>query len=136
MADEKGEEKQQEKDREKRMEEKWERDPVGALVWAAILIWAGVVFLLENLGFFAQILINGHPLEAWPVVLLGASLILVLEVIVRLLLPQYRRPLTGTIVIAVVLFGLGLGSIFDIELLWPLLLILAGLLVLLGRLVR
>ncbi len=34
--------KMQEKD-EKEHEEKWRRDPLGALIWAFIIIWAGVV---------------------------------------------------------------------------------------------
>jgi hypothetical protein len=52
MADEKDEkeekerhehEKDDEKREEKSPEEKWRRDPVGSVIWACILIWAGVV---------------------------------------------------------------------------------------------
>ena len=50
---EKEEEKEAEKRDEKRdetWEEKWRRDPLSAAVWALILIWAGIAFLLGNLG--------------------------------------------------------------------------------------
>ena len=54
MADEKFDEKEQEKREEKSPEEKnWEekyrRDPLGSVIWACILIWAGLVFLADNL---------------------------------------------------------------------------------------
>ncbi len=40
---------------EKNYEEKYRRDPLGSIVWAAILIWCGLVFLANNLGFMDKI---------------------------------------------------------------------------------
>ena len=47
-------EKSSEKEREK-SEEKYRRDPLSAVIWAAILIWAGVVLLLDNLGYLESL---------------------------------------------------------------------------------
>jgi len=125
---------------EKSVEEKWERDPLGALVWALILIWAGVVLLAGNLGAFdlmsefARRLpgdgvnlpfnIEFFPVEAWSVFWLGAAAILLLEVAVRLLIPQYRKSVVGPLILIGVFIGLGLGTWNCV---WPLILIGIGL---------
>ena len=48
-------EKERSKQEEKTAEEKWQRDPLGATIWALVLIWAGVVLLAENLGLLEGI---------------------------------------------------------------------------------
>lgn len=137
--DEKGrqqEEKDLEKQQEKSAEEKWERDRLGALVWASILIWAGVVLLASNLDAFDLLsdIVNRLPfwepfdveivtVEAWTVFWLGAALILLAEAAIRLLMPAYRRSITGTLIVAVIFIGLGLGNWNCI---WPLVLIAIG----------
>ena len=47
-------EKEVAKQEEKTMEEKWRRDPLGTLIWALILIWAGLVWLGWNLGILTR----------------------------------------------------------------------------------
>jgi hypothetical protein len=135
MADEKFDEKDREKRDEKSAEEKWRRDPLGALVWAAILIWAGLVFLANNLGYLDTLprvpsdgpawFLGGSG--AWSLVLLGAGVIILGEVVIRLLVPAYRQPVTGSIIFAVILIGLGLGNLTNWNLIWPLILIGLGL---------
>jgi hypothetical protein len=133
-------EKELSKQEEKSVEEKWERDPLGALVWALILIWAGVVLLAGNLGAFdlmsefAERLPGGganlpleiefFPVEAWSVFWLGAATILLLEVVIRLVIPAYRKSVVGTLILIGVFVGLGLGTWNCI---WPLVLIGIGL---------
>jgi hypothetical protein len=143
MADEKSEEKDREKREEKTAEEKWRRDPLGAIVWAAILIWAGLVFLADNLGYLDTL--RGLPgpgpdwfigSGAWSLVLLGAGVIILGEVVVRLLVPAYRRPVTGSIIFAVILIGLGLGNLTNWNLVWPLVLIGLGISFLLRGFIR
>jgi hypothetical protein len=46
-----------------------------------------------------------------------------IEIAIRLLVPEYRRPVLGTFILAVVFFGIGLGNW---ELIWPLILIVIG----------
>jgi hypothetical protein len=135
--DEKEMQKQEEKSAEekaadeKTYEEKYRRDPLGTIIWAFILIWAGVVWLANNFGFLERLGISldilpfelPFPTEVWTVFFLGAGVILLIEVLIRLLVPDYRRPVMGTIILAIVFFGIGLGSW---ELFWPLVLILVG----------
>ena len=142
-------EKELQKQEEKSMEEKWRRDPLGSVVWALILIWAGVVFLANNLGwleainsFFAGLGLRTAELsfpipfmslDAWSLVFIGAGVLLLAEVVVRLLFPAYRRPVIGTAIMAVIALGLGLGTW---GLIWPLILIIVGLGIVLGGLFR
>ncbi len=130
----KEDEKEYEKEHEKERDggyEKWRRDPLGGVVWAGILIWAGLVFLAENLGFLDGLRFQESYIGAWPVICIGASLIVFLEVLVRLVMPAYRRSIGGTLFWAVVLLGIGLGSIMGWQVVGPLILIAFGLSVLL-----
>jgi len=129
--DEEKAEKEHEKE-EKSWEEKWRRDPLSAVVWAAILIWAGVVLLAESMGFLARF----ERLDTWGLIFLGAGLIVLLEVAIRLLVPAYRRAVGGTLIFAVVLVGIGLGGLFGWAVTWPLILIAVGVGMLLRGLFR
>jgi uncharacterized membrane protein len=132
--DEKQEEKHEkdlQKHDEKSYEEKWRHDPVGAIVWALILIWAGLVFLADNLGVWDSLRVRASdwPWElpfspqVWTVFFLGAGVIILAGVLLRLLVPAYRRPVLGSVIFAIVLFAIALGSW---ELVWPLVLIAVG----------
>jgi hypothetical protein len=112
--------------------EKWRRDPLSAVVWAGILIWAGVALLAENAGLLTRF----EWVNAWGLIFMGAGAIVLLEIAVRLLVPAYRRPVGGTLVLAVVLLGIGLGNLFGWDVIWPLVLIAIGLSLLLGGLMR
>ncbi len=127
------EEKRHEKD-EKARGEKWSRDPLSAIVWAAILVWAGLVLLADNLGMFQNITIGGEQLEAWSVIFVGAGLIVLLEVLIRLVMPAYRRAVTGSFIFAIILLGIGLGGIIGWGVFWPLILIAIGVAILIGGL--
>ena len=148
--DEKELEKQEEKQEEKSVEEKFQRDPLGSVVWALILIWAGFVLLASNTGWLDtlnQIIdqvfvhmaksipfeISPPTLSAWSLIFIGAGILLLAEVVVRLLIPSYRRPVLGTAIFAVILLGIGIGSW---SLIWPFILIIVGLALLLGGLFR
>jgi low affinity Fe/Cu permease len=123
--EEKEEEKRGEKQEkeEKSWDEKWRRDPLSAVVWAGILIWAGLVLLVENMGFLARF----ERLEAWALIFVGAGLIVLLEVVVRLLVPSYRRPVTGSLIFGIILLAIGLGNLVSWGAIWALALIIIGL---------
>lgn len=127
--DEKWEEKTQEKEIGKRWDEKWKRDPLSGIIWAAILIWAGIAFLVWNLGLLDDVRLPGDA-SAWSFVIAGAGLILLAEVVIRLLVPAYSGPIGGALVLGVILLGAGLGDITGSDLVWPLIIIAAGLVVL------
>jgi hypothetical protein len=148
MSYDKQDEKQAEKDMQKH-EEKDDQDLLNSVVGAAILIWAGVLLLANNLGFlnvFTDLLeqlpirrsflpfdLPFISLEGLQVFFLGAGVILLAEFLLRLLLPAYRRRTFGPLIGMVVFFSLGLGSW---ELVGPLVLIAIGLSVLVGGFFR
>jgi hypothetical protein len=101
-------EKEEEKD-EKGRGEKWRNDPLGAVIWALILIWAGLVFLAKNLGWLTQFELQD---DVWGLIFIGAGLIVWLEVVIRLVMPQYRRPVVGTFIFGIILLGIGAWMVF------------------------
>mgnify|MGYP000846363723 FL=1 len=136
---------EKEEKEEKSFEEKSRRDPVEAMVWAATLIWAGLVLLGNNLGYFDRIRIRlgdtgfDLPFEieewvgAWQVFFLGAAVLVLLGVLARLLIPAYRSPVLGSLIWAIVLVGIALGQW---NLIWPLILIAVGVSLLFGGVLR
>ncbi|MBN1149288.1 MAG: hypothetical protein JXA78_18650 [Anaerolineales bacterium] len=134
--DEKGMDKHEEKSpQEKSWDEKWRRDPLSALIWAIIFIWAGGVFLLSNLGFLDRLLRPdpempswlGRLDSAWSIVLIGAGVIFLVEVAARLIFPVYRAPVMGTFIFAIVLLAIGLGELVNWDIIWPVIIIGLGL---------
>ena len=132
-AEEKEEEKKHEKgSEEKNWDEKWRRDPLGSLIWALILIWAGVALLLNNMGLLFRI----PGLEVWELIFLGAGVLILAEVAVRLLVPTYRRPVGGSLIVAIIFIGIGLQGFVTGNLIWAVALILIGVYVLLRGVTR
>jgi hypothetical protein len=141
--DEKAMEKQEEKSyEEKSWDEKWRRDPLAAIVWALIFIWSGLVFLAANLGYLDFILVRStdipsiRGLDAWSIVLVGAGAIFLLEALIRILIPEYRRSVTGTIIFGIILIGIGLGDLVSWNIIWPTILIVLGLSIILRGFMR
>jgi hypothetical protein len=130
----KEEEKEQEKQGEKGQgdwgSEKYRNDPLAGIVLACALIWAGIAWILSNAGVF------GPGAEPWPLALTGAGAIVILGVIVRLLVPQYRRPVGGSLVLGFVLVGVGLGQLLGWSIIGPLVLIAVALSIIVGVLTR
>lgn len=132
-------EKELQKREEKSAEEKWRNDPLSAAIWGLLFIWGGVVFLLDNLGYLATadafldrlgrqtpdlpFAVPFMRFEAWSLILVGGGLLLLLEVAIRLLVPAYRRPILGTLILAIVFLGLGLNNF---GLIWPFIIIAVG----------
>lgn len=136
---------EKEKQRQARAPHRRNDDPLGSLAWAAILIWAGLVFLADNLGWLANIKIPQAVLPegfeiiklgTWTLIFLGAGLIGLLEGILRLAFPAWRSSAGSTFFIAVIFLGIGLGNIFGWSLVWPIVLIGLGLSAMAGALIR
>lgn len=150
--DEKFDEKQynekDEKELRKHDEKAQEGDVLSSIVWAAMLIWAGLVFLAVNTGWldkyisrsiFSRYLPQGLEMfepGAWGIIMLGAGIILLAEVVIRVLTPTFRRHVGGTLILSAVFIGIGLGNFFGWDLIWPFILIMLGVGVLLGGLLR
>ena len=129
-------EKQEEKDEkdEKGRDEKWRRDPVARVTWAAILIWIGIVLLGEHTGFAA-----GWPKwDPWAYGFMGAGIIILLQMIVRLAMPEYRWGVIGNLIFGLVLLGVGIGLLTDWGwgVVWAVVLIAMGVAILFGGLGR
>jgi hypothetical protein len=131
---EKEDEKEQEKRREKDQgfDEKFRRDPLAATGWALVLIWAGLVLLAENLGYLTRI----APFETWNLILIGAGVIVLLGAAVRYLVPAYRRPVGGSVILGIILLAVGLGETMRTGVVWAAALILIGAFMLLRAMVR
>ena len=125
-----------------------ENDLLSSISWAFILMWAGFVFLAANMGWFAaygldvntswpfDIFSNWQSFSAWNLIALGAGGIILIETLIRLLIPKFRRRIGGSLIGAAVLIGVGLGGWLSWNYLWPLVLIAVGINVLVSGLSR
>ncbi len=126
----------EEKDRGEREWDKGEQwsggDALGPLIWGLIVILAGAALLAANLGTFPWLAWD----NVWSIIFVGAGLLFLLEVVIRLLLPAYRRPIRGRIILAFAALAIGLGGIVGWELTWPLIVIAIGLAIIAGVFLR
>ena len=148
MSDEKQFEEKDEKEMMKHDEKIEENDSLSSITWAFILMWAGFVFLANNMGWLARFGMDAgmiwsfdvfgdlRSVGVWNLIALGAGVILILEAVARLLIPQLRRDVGGSLIAAAVLIGIGLGGWFNWSYLWPIILIAVGVNVLLKGLRR
>ena len=151
MADQpiKDKDEKQEKEVQKHDEKVEERDVLSTVTWAFILIWAGVAFLAVNQGWLEKLNIPlplYHDLlprqmdmfepGIWSLIALGAGVIILLETVVRLLVPAFRRHLGGNLIVAAVFIGLGLSNWMGWNVVWPIILIAVGLVILIGGFTR
>ncbi len=127
------EQKQELKHRNGDREIHFRRDQLDTIIWACILIWAGLVFLANYQGWLTRI-----PLavsvksewawfdKAWLLVFLGAGTILLVEFILRLIVPSLHKRHSGNLFLAILLIGIGISEILGIMTLWPVILIAIG----------
>ena len=127
--EEKGQEKRDEKGQGP--DEKYERNPVGYLLFAVLLFWVGVFFLLRNRHIIPD------DDRGWAYLVWGAAALAFLEIAIRLAIPRFRRALTGTFVWAAIWTGVGAGlwTGGDWEIIGPVILIAVGIALVVGRLV-
>ena len=138
MSDEMKFEEKDEKEMMKHDEKVEQQDMLSSIAWACMLIWAGLVFLASNLGWFEMYGINVDSswmfnsfsdwknFGVWNMIALGAGGIILLETVVRLLVPRFRRHIGGSLIGAAVCIGIGMGGWLSWSYLWPLILIAVG----------
>ena len=128
---------------EVRKSKNYRSDRLSSVIWALILIYAGCVVLATSLGYLDAYLAQMPSpafwdpevkvLTAWPLIILGAAALLLVEIIIRLLVPRYRRRLAPTVILAILFVGLAGFSGWEIIVL----LALIGLgIIVLGRALR
>ncbi len=129
-------EEKEEKDRGEREWDKGEQwsggDALGPLIWGLVLIFAGLAFAAVNLDIYPWLTWS----NVWSIIFIGAGLLFLLEAIIRILMPTYRRPVRGRIILAFVALAIGLGGIIGWEVTWPLIVIAVGLAIIVGVFVR
>jgi hypothetical protein len=123
-------EKEDEKKQEKEWQEKWQHNPVRVIMLALILIWGGVVALIQTTN-----LVTASWWNAWAVFLIGTGVILLIKAAFRAR-PEHRRPVGGTIIIGLILIGVGLGNIIGWAYGWPVILIAIGVIIILFAIFR
>lgn len=110
--DEKKQEKsEKEEEKNRGWSEKWQRDRINAVIWASVLIWAALVILAEATGFA-----NDHFADwwaGWSIFFVGFGSIILLGTLYRMLVPEFRRPVAGGLILGFILLGVGLGDILD-----------------------
>ena len=126
----------EEKNRNESWDEKWRRDPVDAAVWALILIWAGLVWLAHNMEWLWSKGAEGRDEKTIALAFLGAGVIVLLGVVLRLVVPAYRRPIIGSLIFGIILFGIGLSQLVEGIAVGAIILIGIGLIILLGGIFR
>ncbi|MBG0771001.1 MAG: hypothetical protein H0S82_04795 [Anaerolineaceae bacterium] len=127
-----------------RMEAKHRSDRLSSLIWALILIWAGLVFLAGNIGWLNALStsftlpagLSFAGMTTWSVIFLGAGVLVFLEALIRTFSKAYRSSTGGSFVLAAVFLGLGLSAIFGWNAVWPFVLIAMGVSALIGALIH
>ena len=134
-GEDKREEKQQEKEREKKQEkgqgldEKYRRNPLGFVSFALLIIWLGVILLLQN----ADVIPDDD--DGWAIFLWGGGGLILLGAVIRLLVPAWRRPVIGTFIWGAIWVGVGFGLRYQSwEVVGPIVIIAIGVAILAGRL--
>lgn len=95
---------------------------IEAAYWGSVLIWAGLVFLAEALGYLPQIGDAG----AWSWAFFGAGMIGLLGSLVRQLSTNLPDPLPWDYIFPAGLMFLGLIGVFPFALVWSWALMAAG----------
>jgi hypothetical protein len=112
--------------------QKEKRKHLETIYWAGVLIWVGLVFGAENLGILPQI----GGAEAWSWIFFGAGLYALLMALFRIASPDYSNPTAGDYIWAGVLIIIGLSGLTTLEISWPLILVLVGIVILGNALLR
>jgi hypothetical protein len=108
------------------------RHPLQGLFWASVLIWAGLVFTAESMGWLPQL---GHA-GAWNWVFFGAGVIVLVGALWRGLSPAHARPGVGNYVSAAILIIIGLSGFIAMKITWPVVLLALGVLLFAKTLLR
>lgn len=130
--DEKNRREEQEKHDEKEEKGTTRQDALSSMMFALLLIVAGVVLLAETQDLISWDQFGG----LWNLIFLTIGVFNLLEAVLRLVLPTYRRPVGGQIVTGLIFLILGLGGIIGMEFSGAIILIILGAAILIGGLAQ
>jgi branched-subunit amino acid ABC-type transport system permease component len=133
---EKEEEKRGEKKEEKgrSWDEKWQHDSLRMISIAVILIWGGLVAFAGTLNLFSY----DWEKHGWAIFLPGTGVILVVKVIIRAMVPEFRRAIGASLIIGIILLAVGISDLigWNWNYIWPFIIIAIGLVILLRGTLR
>jgi hypothetical protein len=104
----------------------WGRDALSRVIFASILIYAGLIFLASTTGFLPRV----EGTSEWNWIMLGAGGLFLLEGVIRAISIDQQEPHMMKLIGGVLLLGFGAGPIFGLDLSakwWPIVLIIVGL---------
>jgi len=102
------------------------RQELKGLWWAVVLIWAGAVFGADSLGLLPQI----GASTTWSWIFAGAGIVGFLGALYRVVAPDVPNPTAWDWIWAGFCLIVGLGGFTALKISWPLILILAGIVLL------
>ena len=108
------------------------RKRVDAVYWASVFIWAGLVFGADSLGILPQI----GGASAWSWVFAGAGISALLGNLYRANSPEWPDPETSDYIWGGALLIIGLGGFLNLEIAFPLILVLVGVVTLVNVFLR
>lgn len=109
-----------------------QRHRLQGLFWAAVLIWAGLVFTAESMGWLPQL---GHA-GPWNWLFFGAGLLALVGALWRGLSPAHAPPGIGSYIWAGILMIIGLSGVVAVKITWPVVLLALGIILLANALLR
>jgi len=110
--------------------EKQPRRPINAITWAALFIWGGLVLLAETMNLVPVYWWNG-----WAVFLAGSGIIVLIQAPFRAMV-RGRRRVAGSLVSGFILLGIGAGGLIGWKFVWPVILIIIGIVILVRTSIR
>lgn len=114
------------------MQQKAERKRLESFWWAAVLIWAGIIFLADYLGILPEV----GEASSWSWIFLGAGLFGFLGALVRVVLIDLPRPSAWDVVWATVFVIIGASGFFGGDIAFPIVLLVLGIVILTNVLFR
>jgi hypothetical protein len=98
------------------------RKHVEGIYWALVFIWAGLVFGSDSLGVLPRV----GSATAWSWVFAGAGSLSLLGSIIRAYSPDWPNPTTWDYIWATILLSVGLGGFLNVDIAFPIVLIVVG----------
>ena len=95
---------------------------INAIYFGGVLVWAGVVFAADSLGYLPQI---GYS-DAWSWIFLGAGLAALVGNLIRQASSSILNPSTFDYIFGTVLLAIGIGGFTSLYITLSLVLVLVG----------
>ena len=95
---------------------------INAIYFGGVLVWAGIVFAADSLGYLPQI----GDSDAWSWIFLGAGLASLVGNLIRQASPSILNPSAFDYIFGAVLLAIGVGGFNSLYIALPLVLVLVG----------